>query len=246
MLSKTLPKHIAIIMDGNGRWAKSRGLPRLEGHRRGVEVAEEMITAVHNRRIPYLTLYAFSDENWNRPKEEVDTLMVLLELFLKSKQQKMIDKGIRFQTIGAISKLPENVQQTIAETKEMTAKGNQMTLILALSYGARNEIMNAITRLVRETPSLLEPVLSEVEGGEGWGEGTLNQFLDTKNYPDPDLLIRTSGEYRLSNFLLWQLAYTELYFTKTMWPDFSESDLQKALEEYAKRERRFGKISEQL
>jgi len=239
VLIKTLPKHIAIIMDGNGRWAKAKGLPRLEGHRRGVEVAEEIITAVNDLKIPFLTLYAFSDENWHRPKEEVDTLMGLLEWFLKSRQEKMLKNGIRFRTIGDTQKLPESVQKVIAETMEVTAKGKALTLILALSYGARTEIINAVNKLIKKgAPSPLE--------GEGWGEGALSKYLDTRDFPDPDLLIRTSGEYRLSNFLLWQLAYTELYFTKTMWPDFAEADLKKALEEYSKRERRFGKISEQL
>ncbi|MDP2599532.1 MAG: isoprenyl transferase [Deltaproteobacteria bacterium] len=234
----TLPKHIAIIMDGNGRWAKAKGQPRLEGHRRGVEVAEEMITAVNDLKIPFLTLYAFSDENWNRPKEEVDTLMGLLEWFLKTRQEKMLKNGIRFRTIGDTQKLPESVQRVIAETMEVTAHGKALTLILALSYGARNEIMNAVNKILsNQVPGTRYQVLRENE---------LSDLLDTKDFPDPDLLIRTSGEYRLSNFLLWQLAYTELYFTKTMWPEFSEADLAKALEEYSKRERRFGKISEQL
>ncbi|MDO8526708.1 MAG: polyprenyl diphosphate synthase [Deltaproteobacteria bacterium] len=237
-MASQLPQHIAIIMDGNGRWAKSKGLPRLEGHRVGVEIAEEMITAVHELQIPFLTLYAFSEENWNRPTEEVDTLMGLLEIFLKTRQEKMINKGIRFRTIGDISKLPASVQSTIAETVSITKDGQQMTLILALSYGSRDEIVGAVNKIVQRTSDVGHR-----------GEITEQEFakcLDTADFPDPDLLIRTSGEYRLSNYLLWQLAYTELYFTKTMWPDFSAQELSKALEEYSKRERRFGKISEQL
>lgn len=238
-MKKNLPKHIAIIMDGNGRWAKERGLPRLEGHRQGVEVVDAIVTHCKNLKIRYLTLYAFSDENWNRPTEEVETLMQLLELYLKAKQEKMVREGVALQTIGDTSKLPESVQQTLAETKEITKKGANTQLILALSYGARLEIVRSINRLFQNRKANGN-IHSEI------GEEEFASFLDTKDYPDPDLLIRTSGEYRISNFLLWQLAYTELYFTKTMWPDFTPKELDKALEEFSKRERRFGKISEQL
>ncbi|OGQ46082.1 MAG: di-trans,poly-cis-decaprenylcistransferase [Deltaproteobacteria bacterium RIFCSPLOWO2_02_FULL_46_8] len=230
-----LPKHIAIIMDGNGRWAKSQGLPRFEGHRKGVETVDDIVTAVRELKIPTLTLYAFSDENWRRPPDEVEMLMLLLEEFLKLKQAKMLKNGIRLQTIGDIERLPASTQKTLAETIELTKNGKELNLILALSYGARNELVRGINRCLKENKERNEVT-----------EETFSKYLDTKNFPDPDLLIRTSGEHRLSNFLLWQLAYTELYFTKTMWPDFNPSELAKALEEYSKRERRFGKTSEQL
>ena len=228
-MSKNLPKHIAIIMDGNGRWAKTKGLPRHEGHRKGVEAAEEIITAVREWKIPYLTLYAFSDENWQRPQLEIDALMSLLKVYLLSKQQKMLKNGIRFETIGDTPKLPQDIQETIAETKTITKNGKAMTLILALSYGARDEIVRAVNKV---SGKVTEEIFS--------------QYLDTKNFPDPDLLIRTGGEFRLSNYLLWQAAYAELYFTPVMWPEFTPAELKKALEEFSRRERRFGKTSEQL
>lgn len=229
----TLPKHIAVIMDGNGRWAKAKGLPRLQGHARGVETADAIVTAVRERKIPFLTLYAFSDENWHRPDEEVAALMELLDEYLKRKQEKMFTNGICFETIGDISKLPENIQKRIAETKKITVAGKNMTLILALSYGARNEWVRTVNKILSN-------------GNKQMTEEDFAKHLDTHNIPDPDLLIRTGGEYRLSNFLLWQMAYTELYFTKTMWPDFTPEELNKALKEFSKRERRFGKTSEQL
>lgn len=228
-----LPKHIAIIMDGNGRWAKAKGLPRFEGHRRGVEVVDDIVTAVTKLNISHLTLYAFSDENWNRPQEEIDSLMQLLVDFLEFKKDKMLQNGVRLKTIGDTSKLPSVAQKKLAETMEATAGGNQLTLILALSYGARDEMTRAMQKFLNE-------------GVKNITEEGFSKYLDTKDYPDPDLLIRTSQEYRLSNFLLWQLAYTELYFTKTMWPDFTPEELMKAIKEFSKRERRFGKTSEQL
>lgn len=229
-----LPKHIAIIMDGNGRWAKTKGLQRLQGHARGVEIVDDIVTAVREWKIPFLTLYAFSDENWNRPAEEVEALMVLLVEYLKTKKEKMLLNGVALKTIGDTSKLPVHVQNILQETIDATAGGDRLTLVLALSYGARLELVRTVNRLLEE------------KGKGPVTEADFAQYLDTKEFPDPDLLIRTSGEYRLSNFLLWQLAYTELYFTQTMWPDFTPSELKKALEEYGKRERRFGKTSEQL
>lgn len=227
-----LPKHIAIIMDGNGRWAKTKGLPRIEGHRKGVEAVEEIVTAVSELGVSHLTLYAFSDENWHRPKEEVEALMQILEIFLKEKQEKMIQNGIRFGVIGDTARLSDRVKKVIADTIEITKYGEKTTLTLALSYGARNEIVRAANKLVKM--------------GKEVTEENFSACLDTINAPDPDLLIRTSGEFRLSNFLLWQLAYAELYFTKTMWPDFNRAELKRALDAFEKRERRFGKISEQL
>jgi len=228
-----LPRHIAIIMDGNGRWAKERGLPRTEGHRKGVETVEAIVEAARDIGIKYLTLYAFSEENWNRPKEEVASLMQILTLYLASKRQKMINEGIKFATIGDISALSREVQEEINKTAEATRSGKDMTLIVALSYGARQEICRAAQKLVRDGIIDVTPE-------------TFSLVLDTAAMPDPDLLIRTSGEYRISNFLLWQLAYTELYFTDTLWPDFSRDDILRAIEEYQRRERRFGLISEQI
>ncbi|MDO8494619.1 MAG: polyprenyl diphosphate synthase [Deltaproteobacteria bacterium] len=232
----TIPQHVAIIMDGNGRWAKAHGLARPFGHKKGVEAAEEIINAALDFKIPYLTLFAFSDENWSRPLEEIKTVMLLLRQYLKTKKKKMIENGIRFQTIGDLSKLSAEVQQTIAETKEATRDGKTLTLILALSYGARNEIVRACNRVLQNGWPREKPLTEE----------DFKKYLDTKDFPDPDLLIRTSGEHRISNYLLWQVAYAEFYFTKKFWPDFTPADLREALEEYANRERRFGKTSDQL
>lgn len=220
-------------MDGNGRWAERHELPRAEGHRRGSETIEKIVEAARERRISYLTLYAFSEENWQRPGEEVIALLELLEEFLITKRQKMIDQGIRFRTIGDISKLPDELRQQIADTIEATSKGRDMTLIVALSYGARQEFCRAANQIIAKGDTVLTPE-------------KITQALDTADYPDPDLLIRTSNEYRISNFLLWQLAYTELYFTDVLWPDFDEHELDKAISEYARRERRFGLTGEQI
>lgn len=228
-----LPKHVAIIMDGNGRWAQEKGLPRAEGHRRGAETIDLIVEAAHDRGIANLTLYAFSEENWSRPLDEVVELMKLLGEFLITKREKMIDKGIRFHTIGNISRLPKEVQDEIRTTCEVTKDGDVMNLIVALSYGARQEICTAVNELVRSGMQEITPE-------------AVSQALDTSRFPDPDLLIRTSNELRLSNFLLWQCAYTEFYFTDTLWPDFGEADLDRALENYAQRERRFGMTGEQI
>lgn len=230
---KQIPKHVAIIMDGNGRWAKAHGLSRIEGHRLGAEVTDEIVTAANDLGVSYLTLYAFSDENWNRPADEVAALMILLQNFLQSRRPKMVREGIRFSTIGDLARLPQRVREEIAETKEVTAHGSGLTLVLALSYGSKQEIVRSVNRLIEYGKSniTVEDISSQ---------------LDTDFMPDPDLLIRTSGEKRISNFLLWQLAYTELYFTDTLWPEFSTEEFKKALAEYQKRERRFGKTSEQI
>lgn len=224
-----LPQHVAIIMDGNGRWAQSRGLPRVAGHREGVDVADHIVTACREIGIPYLTLYAFSDENWERPRDEVDQLMRLLVEFLASKREKMIRTGVRLQTIGETERLPDDVQASLRETKQATANGRDVTLILALSYGARAEICRAATRAMRAGATVVTPEL-------------VNQYLDTADFPDPDLLIRTSGEYRMSNYLLWQLAYTELYFTDILWPDFTTAHFRTAIHEFRQRERRYGRV----
>ncbi|MBI2347006.1 MAG: di-trans,poly-cis-decaprenylcistransferase [Deltaproteobacteria bacterium] len=224
-----IPAHVAIIMDGNGRWAVQRGLPRIDGHGAGVETCDRIVTESSAMGIRYLTLYAFSDENWSRPVEEISALMDLLGQYLVRKTPKMIANRIRFETIGEIDRLPPSVQSTLQATKDATAAGTGMTLIMALSYGARSEICRAVSRLL-------------AEGAREATQETIGARLDTAAYPDPDLLIRTSGEYRISNFLLWQAAYTELYFTETLWPDFSPSELRAAVEVYRKRERRFGGV----
>jgi undecaprenyl diphosphate synthase len=228
-----LPKHIAIIMDGNGRWAKERGLPRAEGHRRGSETIETIVETCREIGVRYLTLYAFSEENWSRPEGEVKALMKLLHSYLISKKQKMINEGIRFNVIGDTKLLSQELQQEIANTKEATGRGDKMTLTVALSYGSRQEICRAVNKIRSDKN---EEITVE----------KVSAMLDTADIPDPDLLIRTSGEYRISNFLLWQLAYAELYFTEVLWPDFNKDEIVKAIEEYQRRERRFGLTSEQL
>lgn len=226
----TQPQHIAIIMDGNGRWAKQRGQPRVAGHREGMDTVDTIVTAVVERHIPYLTLYAFSDENWTRPAEEVVELMQLLVEYLGNKQQKMLDQGVRLRTIGNTDRLPDVAQQTLAGTMKATARGDRLTLVLALSYGSRAEICRAMTR-------------AHAAGEHAITPERFSQYLDTAEYPDPDLLIRTSGEYRMSNYLLWQMAYTELYFTEVLWPDFTPEHLDAALVSYEARERRFGGVT---
>jgi len=220
-------------MDGNGRWALEHGLPRVEGHRRGSETIEKVVEAASERGIEYLTLYAFSEENWQRPGTEVIGLMQLLKEFLITKRAKMVTEGIRFRTIGDISRLPQDVREEIQRSVDATMKGNRLHLIVALSYGARQEICRAANALIEEGHTKIKPEL-------------ISSHLYTADIPDPDLLIRTSNEYRISNFLLWQLAYTELYFTGILWPDFDDAELDKAIEVYSQRERRFGMTSEQI
>jgi undecaprenyl diphosphate synthase len=222
-----LPNHVAIIMDGNGRWANEKGLPRAEGHRCGAETIEKIVAACRDREIRYLTLYAFSEENWNRPSDEVLSLMQLMRHFLVSKRAELIEERTAFRVIGDIERLPPEVRSEIMETVEATKDGDKMMLIVALSYGGRQEICRAANTLLKKGVREFTPELFE-------------RGLDTAGIPDPDLLIRTSGEFRISNFLLWQLAYAELYFTETLWPEFSEKELDRALESYAKRNRRFG------
>lgn len=234
-----LPHHLAIIMDGNGRWAQRRSLPRIEGHRIGAEAVRTVVRACRRWGIRVLTLYAFSMENWRRPPDEVEALMVLLKEYLWSEQQEMLDNGIRLQVIGDPADMNASVQEVLRETLEATAHNKDMILNLALSYSGRSEILKAVSRL-----------FADLRGGfvnpATVSEALFAGYLDTAGLPDPDLLIRTSGEQRISNFLLWQMAYTEIYFTDTLWPDFSEAELLKALKDYERRERRFGRISEQL
>jgi undecaprenyl diphosphate synthase len=228
-----LPTHVAIIMDGNGRWAKSRGLPRVEGHRNGVESVRSIVRVAGEVGVKYLTLYAFSVENWNRPKDEVDTLMRYLARFLKNEIGELNRNNVRLEAIGQIWRLPEAVQQQLEKTKAALSKNNGLTLILALSYGGRTELVEAtraISAKVKE--GLVEP--AEIT------ERLFSEYLYTRHYPDPDLLIRTSGEMRVSNFLLWQISYAEFVVTQTLWPDFRKAQFFEALEEYARRHRRFG------
>ncbi len=229
-------KHLAIIMDGNGRWAKNRGLDRAYGHVRGARVAKRIIESAANREIKFLTLYAFSTENWLRPLQEVNFLMRLLARHLKKERQSLIKNNIRFQTIGDLSKLPELVQTEVRETIIATSTCTGMNLIFALSYGGRQELTEAFKGLALRLQKK-EINIQDIN------EKFVQEHLSTAQFPDPDLIIRTSGEYRLSNFLLWQSAYSELYFTPTLWPDFKERDLQTAIDFYNSRERRFGKVN---
>lgn len=230
---KNLPQHIAIIMDGNGRWATDRGLTRLQGHAAGTQVSEDIINGALTLGVTYLTLYAFSSENWERPVDEVEGLMDLLNEFLISRKQKMLKSGIRLNTIGDISLLPQNVQDTLKDVINATAHNSALILTLALSYGSRDEIVRAVNKLISADKKKIN-------------EEELKTALDTHSMPDPDLIIRTSGEYRISNFLLWQGAYAEYVFEPVNWPDFTVKHLQAAISEYQKRERRFGRTSAQL
>lgn len=234
-----LPKHLAIIMDGNGRWAKQRGKHRVFGHENGVKTVREVVENCVKIEIKYLTLYTFSTENWNRPKIEIDTLMRLLVSSLKKELKTFKKNNVRLNTIGSISSLPSRAYKELLEVMEKTKENNGMTLTLALSYGSREELQSAIKAIsVKVKNNIIIP--------EDIDETIINNHLYTHNLPDVDLLIRTSGEHRISNFLLWQIAYAELYFIDVFWPDFSEHHLVEAIKNYQNRERRFGKTSEQL
>ncbi len=234
-----LPRHVAIIMDGNGRWAKKRGLPRVEGHRKATEVVRAIIEASQDVGLEVLTLYTFSEENWNRPKDEVGALMSLLTEFLHKELPKMMRERIRLRAVGNFSLLPGLARTALQETIKLTKDNDAMTLVLALSYSARAEIVEA----VREIAKL---VADKEVSPEQIDEDMVAGHLYTRSLPDPDLMIRTSGEMRISNFLLFQAAYTEFYFTQTLWPDFTREEFMAALKDYSTRERRFGKTSEQL
>ena len=230
-----LPTHVAIIMDGNGRWAKARHLPRVEGHRNGVESVRAIVRACGEVGVKYLTLYAFSVENWNRPKDEVDTLMKYLARFLKNEIGELNRNNVRLETIGQIYRLPEFVQEQLKKTKAALDKNNGLTLVLALSYGGRQEIVEAVRDIAAKAKrGSIEP--AEIT------EKVIAEHLYTRHFPDPDLLIRTSGEMRVSNFLLWQISYAEFVVTPTLWPDFRKAQLFEAIEEYARRHRRFGGV----
>ena len=234
-----LPKHIAIIMDGNGRWAQLQGKNRLFGHRNGTEAVHKVVEAAARLKIEHLTLYAFSTENWNRPKMEVSTLMDLLIRALRKELKKMIKNNIQLRSIGDISKLPHEVEKELRETIQKTSQNSGLVLTLALNYGARQEITHAVQQIASK-------VKNNIISLENVDETIINEHLYTQNLPAVDLLIRTSGEQRISNFLLWQIAYAELYFSEVFWPDFNETHFEEAIISYQKRERRFGKTSEQL
>ena len=234
-----IPKHVAIIMDGNGRWAKQKGEMRIFGHTNGVESVRESLTAAAEIGVKYLTLYAFSTENWNRPKEEVAALMDLLVKAIYDEVEELNEKGVRLETIGNTSILPVSCREALSKAKERTKDNNRITLILALSYSSRWEIAQAVKTMAEESISGKLDV-------ETINEDLISSYLSTSNFPDPELLIRTSGENRVSNFLMWQLAYTELYFTETLWHDFKKEHFFKAIKDYQDRERRFGKTSEQI
>lgn len=232
---KKVPRHVAIIMDGNGRWAKQRGLPRIEGHRKGVDAVRASVEAAGESGVEFLTLYAFSVENWNRPKAEVDTLMRLLQRFLKDEVEELNKHNVRLQAIGRLSDLPAAVGAQLHETILATSRNTGLTLILALSYSGRIEMIEAVQSVIREIQ------LGHIDPAQ-IDETVFSRHLYTRYYPDPDLLIRTSGEMRLSNFLLWQLSYTELFVTPTLWPDFCKPDFFEALRNYEARNRRYGRI----
>ncbi|UCG27324.1 MAG: isoprenyl transferase [Bacteroidales bacterium] len=234
-----LPGHVAIIMDGNGRWAKLKGKKRIYGHKNGVTAVRETTEAAAELGIKYLTLYAFSTENWNRPKDEISALMSLLVSTLNTETKTLTDNNIRLLAIGDLDRIPEKVCRKVTETIEKTAGNTGMSLILALSYSSRWEILNAVKKI---TENALDNKLSVND----INNELFTKYLTTCGIPDPELVIRTSGEYRISNFLLWQIAYAELYFSDKLWPDYTKEDLYEAVLSFQHRERRFGKISEQL
>lgn len=236
---ENLPKHVGIIMDGNGRWAKQKGKLRVFGHRNGVSAVKETVEIAAELGIEYLTLYAFSTENWKRPRIEINALMELLVSTIHKETKTLNKNNIRLQAIGDIDSLPEICRRELKEAIDLTSKNSRMTLVLALSYSSRWEITNAMKLIAEKVGSkMLKP--------EDINENTISEHLTTHGIPDPELLIRTSGEHRISNFLLWQIAYTELYFTDKLWPDFKKEDFYDAIINYQNRERRFGKISEQI
>ena len=236
---ENIPNHIAIIMDGNGRWAKEKGLPRIAGHKEGINSVRDITKICGELGVDYLTLYTFSTENWNRPKKEVNALMSLLLSTIKKEVKELHNNNVKFSTIGDLSFLPKNTESGLIDGMELTKNNTGLNLILALNYGSRQEIIDSVINIAGKVKS------GEIDS-KHIDEALFSSFLYTKNYPDPDLLIRTSGELRISNFLLWQCAYTEMYLTNTYWPSFREENLFKAIINYQNRERRYGKISEQV
>lgn len=236
---KNYPKHLAIIMDGNGRWAKKQGMMRIFGHQNAVNAVRQTVEYCAENKIEFLTLYAFSTENWNRPALEVNALMDLLVKYLKKEADSLHKNNIKLNTIGNLERFPKKTVETLQETIEKLKNNTGLTLTLALGYGSRDELLSAVKKIATDVKENTLQV-------ENITDSTFEKYLYTHNLPDVDLLIRTSGEYRISNFLLWQIAYAELYFTEVLWPDFNKEYLQKAIESYQNRERRFGKTSEQL
>ena len=234
-----LPQHVAIIMDGNGRWAKRRGLTRIFGHQKGIQSVRDVVRTSRDLGIKWLTLYAFSEENWKRPQYEIKALMNLLTRYLTSESKEMFDNGIRLLSIGQTEKLPPEVQRILWQTIEKTAHNKEMNLTLALSYGGRQEIVWAVKNMLKDIEKATLNIKQITEE-------RLSHYLYTSNIPNPDLLIRTSGEYRISNFLLWQIAYTEIFISPVLWPDFHRERYLEALLDYQKRERRFGSTGEQI
>lgn len=231
-----VPRHVAVIMDGNGRWAKKRFLPRVAGHVKGVELVREMVRSCLEQGVQYLTLFAFSSENWRRPQEEVTLLMQLFVKALEQEVEKLDRNGVRLRVIGDLSRFEPRLQDLIRKAEDQTASNTRLDLTIAANYGGRWDIMQAVNRMVAEQPGKRD----------GWQEADLEPYLSMHFAPEPDLFIRTGGEERISNFLLWQLAYTELYFTPTLWPDFDTAEFGKAIASFQQRERRFGRTSEQL
>lgn len=231
-----MPQHIAIIMDGNGRWARKRLMPRMAGHKQGVETVRNVIKSCSDHGIEYLTLFAFSSENWRRPADEVSFLMQLFAGALEQEIVRLHENGIRFRVIGDISRFESRIVKFIHQGEQLTASNSRLTLTIAANYGGRWDIMQAVNKMIKNSHGL----------SKQFKEEDLAQYLSMNYAPEPDLFIRTGGEYRISNFLLWQLAYTELYFTKTLWPDFNEKEFDLAIQSYQRRERRFGQTSEQI
>jgi undecaprenyl diphosphate synthase len=234
--ARRIPRHVAIIMDGNGRWAKQRYLPRVAGHRRGVEAVRAIVRASAERGVEFLTLFAFSSENWRRPPDEVSFLMQLFVIALEQEVGKLHENGVRFKAIGDLERFEPELKRLVREAEALTAANQRLTLTIAANYGGRWDVLQAVNRMLRERPKL----------AAGFGEADLAPYLALSYAPEPDLFIRTGGEQRISNFVLWQLAYTELYFTDTLWPDFDAAALDRAIVSYRERERRFGRTSEQL
>lgn len=237
-LLEKLPRHIGIVMDGNGRWSRAKSIPVVMGHKRGAEVARDIIDACADLNVGYLTLYAFSSENWKRPLEEVDSLMGLLRWYLNHEAEKLHQKNIRLKVIGDRTSLAKDILQMIERVEKKTAENTGLCLVMALSYGGRDE-------LVRAFKTMIDDFEDHKFSRDGIDESLIASYLDTKNIPDPDLIIRTSGEQRLSNFLTYQAAYSEFFFTKTLWPDFSKEHLYDAIDDYLSRQRRFGKSGDQ-
>lgn len=239
MVVKNIPEHVAIIMDGNGRWAKKRLMPRVFGHREGMKRVREIVEFASKTGIKVLSLFAFSSENWNRPKDEVNFLMSLLEEYVKKEVDELGKNNVKLRFIGNLEKLPERYYKLVKSSEKKLEHCTGMVLNIALSYGGRQEIITAVKRILKDFSADKLDI-------DKFDENTFKQYLFTGDLPDPDFLIRTSGEMRISNFFLWQIAYTELYITETLWPDFTSEKFKEAIEDFSKRERRFGKISEQL